>query len=80
MSPNNRVLFNGALRPKLLNIPFSSCSFMNLYFLLPDTAHFDDDTVLPFLVFTTFESTFFVLFCTLNNMSICFIIVNIWKV
>ena len=59
MSPNNGILLSGVLRPELLNIPFASSVFINLVFLLPHTAHFDDNTVLPFLVFT-FESTFLV--------------------
>ena len=58
MSPNNGILFNGVLRPKLLNIPFTPCFFFNLDFLLPHTAHVDENTVLSFLVFNTFESTF----------------------
>ena len=29
MSPNNRILFNGVLRPKLLSDPFAYCSFTN---------------------------------------------------
>ena len=62
MSPNNGILLNGVLRPKLLNIPFASYSFINLDFFLLHTAHFDDNTVLPCLVFNTFESTFLVFF------------------
>ena len=58
MSLNNRILFNGVLRRKLLNIHFASCSFINLSFLLPHAAHFDNNMVLPFFVFITFESTF----------------------
>ena len=38
MSPNNGILLNGLLRPKLLSIPYSSCSFINLDFLLPHTS------------------------------------------
>ena len=41
MSPNNETLFNGVLRPKLLNKPFTFCSFINLDFLIPHTGHFD---------------------------------------
>ena len=78
MSPNNGILFNGVLRPKLLNIPFASCPFINLDFFLLQKAHFDDNIVLPFLVFNSSESTFFVfVFCTSNNMSACFIMVSI---
>ena len=45
------MLFNGVLRPTLLNIPFASCPFINLDFLLPHIAHFDNSIVLPLLVF-----------------------------
>ena len=63
MPPNNGIFLNGVFRPKLLNIPFASCSFINLDFLLQHTAHFDDNIVLPFLVFSNiFESIFSVSF------------------
>ena len=62
MEWNNGILLNGVLRPRLLNIPFASCSFINLDFLLLHTAHFDDNMVLPFLFFNTFRATFLVLF------------------
>ena len=62
MSPNNGILLNGVLRPKLLNFPFASCSFINFDFLLPHAAHFHDNIVLPFFVFNTFESIVFVIF------------------
>ena len=58
MSPNNGILLNGALRPRLLNNPFAACSFINLDFLLPHTAHFNDSIVPTFLVFKVFELTF----------------------
>ena len=64
MSPNNGIFLNGVLRPKLLNIHFVSCSLINLDFLLLHRAHFDDNIVLPFLVFNTFEFTFSVFFVT----------------
>ena len=51
MSPNNGILLNGVLRPKLLNIPFASCSFINLDFILPHTAHFDNSINLPFFCY-----------------------------
>ena len=60
MSPENRILFNGALTPKLDNSPFASCFFMNLVFLLPHTAHSYDNINLPLLVSNIFEATFFV--------------------
>ena len=31
-----------------VNNPFASCSFVSLQFLLPHTAHFDNNIVLPF--------------------------------
>ena len=57
MLPNNRMLFNGVLSPKLLNNPFPFCSFANLDFSLPHIVHFDDNIVVAFLVFNIFEST-----------------------
>ena len=42
ISPNNGILLNGILRPKLLNILLASCFLINLDFLLPHIAHFDD--------------------------------------
>ena len=62
MSPSNGILLDGVLRTKLLNIPFPSCSFTNPDFLLPHTAHFDNNVVLTFFVFNTFGSTFSVFF------------------
>ena len=62
MSLDNGILLNGALRPQLLNIPFASCLFINFDFLLSYQAHFDDEIVLPFLAFKTFEVTFYVSF------------------
>ena len=59
---NNGILLNGVLRPKLLNIYSASCSFITFDFSLPHTAHFDDNIVLPVLVFNTLGSTFFVFF------------------
>ena len=59
MSPSNGIFGNGVLRPKLLNILFGSWSFINLDFLLLHIVHFDDIIVLPFLVFSSFEATFF---------------------
>ena len=60
MSPNNGILLNGVLRPKLLNIPFASYYFINLDFLLLHTAHFDDNIALDlhffFFVFFAFQT------------------------
>ena len=62
MSPNNGILLNGALRPKLLNNPIVPCSFINLDFLLPHTTHFDNKIVLRFLVFNILNQHFLYLF------------------
>ena len=42
------MFLNGVLIPKLLNNPSASCSFINLDFLLPQIAHFDDSVTLHF--------------------------------
>ena len=74
MSPNNGILLYDVLKPKLLNVLFASCSFIDLDLSLPHAARFDDNIVLPFLVFNKFESTyFFSFFYISNNMSTCFI-------
>ena len=62
MSPNNAIMFNGVVRPKLLNSPIASCSFIYLDLLLPYTVHFHDKNGLPFSVFNIFESIFSVFF------------------
>ena len=62
MSPNNGILLNGILKPKLLNVAFASCSFINLDFLRPHAAHFYDSIVLPLLVFEAFGFVVSVLF------------------
>ena len=59
---DNGILLNGVLIPKLLNNSSVSSSFITLDFLLPQTTHFDIKANLPFLVFITFASLFFVLF------------------
>ena len=64
----NVILLKDVLIPKLLNNPFSSCSFINLDFLLLHTAHFDNKTNLPFFVFINF-AYFLYLFYTLNNVN-----------
>ena len=45
MSSYDGILLNGVLR---LNNLFASHSFINLDFLLPHIAHFDDKISLPF--------------------------------
>ena len=54
MSPNTGILFNGVLRPKLLNNPFACCSLIIFDFLLPHIAHVDKIIDLPCVVFETF--------------------------
>ena len=61
MSPNIGNLLNGALIPNLLNNPFASCLLINLNFLLPHIAHFDDIMNLPVLVLDTCRSMFLTL-------------------
>ena len=58
ISPNNEILLNGVLRPKLLNIPIAYCFLINLDFLLPHIAHFDNIIMLSLLVFKTFGFVF----------------------
>ena len=58
-------MFNSVLIPKVLNNPSASCSFTNLDFLLPHTAYFEDNIVLPFLVFNIFESALSISFLAL---------------
>ena len=53
------------LKPRLLNISFASCSFINLDFLLSHLAHFDNKIVSPLLVFEIFGFMFSVFFFTL---------------
>ena len=50
---NIGTLLNGSLTPKLLNSPFAYLFLINLDFLLPHTACFDDIIVLSLLVFET---------------------------
>ena len=54
ISPNTGILFNGVLRPKLLNNPFASCSLLNFDFLLPHIEHVDKIIILPLVAFKTF--------------------------
>ena len=49
-SPNKGILLKDALIPRLLNNPFASCFLINIDFLLPHMAHFDNIIVLPILV------------------------------
>ena len=60
MSPNNGIIVNGVLRPRLLNIPLASFSIINFDFLVPYVAHYDNSIVL-LLIFKTLRF----MFCTL---------------
>ena len=53
MSPSRGTLLNGVLIPSLLNNPFASCFLINLDFLVPHIAHFDNIIRLPLLVLET---------------------------
>ena len=59
---NNGILFNDVLIPKLLNILLASCFLINLDFLLPHIAHFDNIFILPLLAFETLGFMFSVFF------------------
>ena len=62
------------MRPKLLNNPFASCSFVNLDFLIRHIAHLDNKIDLPLLAFKTFGFIFSVsFFYTLSNKIILFL-------
>ena len=50
ISPNKGILLKDALIPRLLNNPFASRFLINIDFLLPHMAHFDNIIVLPILV------------------------------
>ena len=62
ISPNIGTLLNGVLIPELLNSPFASGFSINLDFLLPHIAHFDNVIALPLLVLEIFGSMFSVSF------------------
>ena len=62
MSPDNGILLNSVLRPKLLNSPLASCFLINLDFLVLHIAHFDNIIVLPLVVFETLGLMFSVYF------------------
>ena len=71
MSPNNEILFNGVLIPKLLNNPFACFSLIDFYFLLSHIAHVDKIIVLPLVVFKTLGfilSVFFLHFKQYDNI------------
>ena len=65
VSPSIGILFSGVLIPNLLNNPFVSCFLIDLDFLLPHSAHFDNIVSLPLLVLETCRFMFFCIFSTL---------------
>ena len=67
MSSNIGNLLNGVLIPNLLNNPFASCFLINLDFLPPHIAHFDNIIILPLVVLETCGSMFLYVFYILNN-------------
>ena len=62
MSPNIGNSLNGVLIPNLHNNPFASGFLININFLLPHIAHFDNIITLPLLVLETSEFIFFACF------------------
>ena len=52
-------------RPKILNIPLASYFLINLNFLVPHKAHFDNNIALLLLVFESLGFMFSVFFITL---------------
>ena len=62
ISPNIATLLNGVLTPNLLNSPFASWFLINLDFLLPHVAYFDNIIPLPLLVLEISGSMFSVFF------------------
>ena len=59
------MLLIGILRPKLLNISFSSFYLINLDFLLPYVGHFDNIIILPLSIFGTVGFYIFCIFSAL---------------
>ena len=49
-----------------LNMHFTSCTFINLDFLVPNVVHFHNNIVLPLLVFETFGFILSVTFLHFN--------------
>ena len=62
MLPNIGILQNGALITKLLNKILTSCSLMNLDFLPPNIADFDNRIILPLITFEILGFIFSVFF------------------
>ena len=73
MLPNIGTLLNGALIPKLLHSPFASWFLINLDFLRPHIAHFDNTIALPLLLLEIFGSMFSVSFLHFKQYDLIFI-------
>ena len=73
MSPNTGTLLNRVLTPKLLNNSFASSFLINIDFLLPHIAHFDNVIALPLLGLETFGFIFSVFFLHFNQYDFIFI-------
>ena len=68
MSPNIGNLLKGVLIPNLLNNSFASCFLIDLYFLLPHIAHFDNIIILLLLTVKRVDLYFLYVFYILKNM------------
>ena len=68
MSPNIGNLLKGVLIPNLLNNPFASCFLIDLYFLLPHIAHFDNIIILLLLTVKRVDLYFLYVIYILKNM------------
>ena len=75
-SPNIGILLNGVLKHNYLIILLLLVFLINLDFLLPHIAHFDNNIALPLLVFETtgsiFSVFFFFFFYTFKNKMVLF--------
>ena len=68
MSPNIGNLLKGVLIPNLLNNPFASCFLIDVHFLLPHIAHFDNIIILLLLTVKRVDLYFLYVFYILKNM------------
>ena len=76
--PNIGTLLNGVLTPKLLNRPFDSWSLINIDFVLPHIAHFDNIVVLLLPVFKTLGFMFSISFLHFKQYDLIFILTCIY--
>ena len=73
ISPSIGTLLNGVSIPNLLKNPFASRRLINLDFLLPHIAHFDNIMTLPLQVLETSISMFSVFFLHFKQYDSIFI-------